>query len=550
MSTKSLLINFSGYPNEPYSFVPDNGLANLAACLIKANHSTIIWDYSKVDIINNLFPYQYNKLYQDALIKITSNLKSGDNLSGKDLYEFHKLEDEIDAFQHEKMNEIAIELSSYIGKNSIDFVGMKLWTGLGFYGAMIIAKQIKKDHPNIPIFGGGPHVDWFKEMIYKVTDVFDALVYGDGEEVIVKLAEHVQGKTKLKDIPNLIYRENGSILTNPVKWIENPDELPMPVYDEDVYPAMKGDQKVKVFLVDESRGCPNSCSFCIHSRKDKKKWVTRDANKFVDQIEYLSKKYKARAFRFAGTNTPPSFMKSIAQEILKRNLSIIYSSFMHVRGVSKDFFELLKKSGCSALAFGVESGSQRILNECMDKKVSVEQIKSAVILCKQAGIKTVVSLIVPAPMETAVTQEETMQLLLELKPDSTVVFFPTLILGTRWEREYEKYGFTIKNREDVFKIAMTHRVNHLCPPLLWRDLSGYSLDGKTFKELGAETSRFVQKLKNSGLVTQLFDSTLLIADYARIPPGELANQTHSFLSTGDYAAMGKLISSINSCMVN
>jgi radical SAM superfamily enzyme YgiQ (UPF0313 family) len=78
-----------------------------------------------------------------------------------------------------------------IRSNKIDFVGLKLWNGDGFVASQIIAECIKKNFPDMPIFAGGPHVDIFLENIYKITDAFDCLVYGEGEETIVMLAEYV-----------------------------------------------------------------------------------------------------------------------------------------------------------------------------------------------------------------------------------------------------------------------------------------------------------------------------------------------------------------------
>jgi radical SAM superfamily enzyme YgiQ (UPF0313 family) len=73
----------------------------------------------------------------------------------------------------------------------------------------------------VKVFGGGPHVDWFHEMIYDVTDVFDVLAYGEGEETIVLLAGYIEGRKKLEEIPNLIFRKEGKIITTTEKRIED-----------------------------------------------------------------------------------------------------------------------------------------------------------------------------------------------------------------------------------------------------------------------------------------------------------------------------------------
>jgi len=378
MSTNSILINYIGYPNELFNLSPDNGLATLAACLMEKGHKTTILDYSTVDTIKRLFPYQYEDKMKSLVGKIMLQKKQGIEPDKSDLDSFYKLNEEINEYQKQKVLEIAEEINQFISKNRINFVGFKLWTGAGFDGSMIIAKEIKRKNPKIPIFAGGPHIDWFNEMVFDVTDVFDALAYGEGEETIVGLAEYVEQKAKLCDIPNLIYRENGKITTTLMKRIEDLNKIPAPNYDEDVYPAMGNNQKIKIALIEESRGCPNHCSFCIHFVKSGRKYRTMDPKIVVDRIEVQTNKYGMKAFRFAGSNPPHWLAKDISDEILKRKLKIIFSAFAHIRGIKKDYFEALRRSGCCALGFGIESGSSKILRESMNKRFTKEHIKETI----------------------------------------------------------------------------------------------------------------------------------------------------------------------------
>ena len=229
MFTKSLLINYAGFPNEPRLLVPDNGLANLAAALIQKGHSTTILDYATVDMIEKLFPYEYKEQLDDITKRIMVNQKQGLSPNQKDLDEFHGLDEKIENLQRKKVQEIATEISSIVRKKNIDFVGFKLWMGDGFEGSIMIAEQLKKDYPRLPIFAGGPHVDWFREKIFDVCDAFDAIAYGDGEEVITMLADYVSDKIKLEDIPNLIYRKNNGFVTTQKKLVEDLNNLPLPI---------------------------------------------------------------------------------------------------------------------------------------------------------------------------------------------------------------------------------------------------------------------------------------------------------------------------------
>lgn len=545
MATKSLLINFAGYPNEPFNFMPDNGLANLAGALIKENHEVKIWDCSTVDLVQKMFPYQYINEYQTLAQKIVQSVSADSKPASRDLDRFYGIGKEIEAYQNKKVKEIGDEISRFVKKHNFDFIGFKLWTGAGFEGSMIIAEELRKNNPKLPIFAGGPHVDWFHERIFDVTNIFDVLVYGEGEETITLLADYVAGKAVLKDIPNLIYKENDKIITTPMKRVNDLNKLAMPVYDDNVYLAMKNNRKINIFLIDESRGCPNDCNFCIHPIKSGKRWRLVDAQKFVDRIETLIQKYGVHGFRFAGSNPPPNLRKNIAQELIKRDIPIVYSSFAHVGNTTEKEFEQLKKSGCCALAFGVESGSQQILSGSLNKKTKVEQIETTFERCKKAGIYAIASIIIPAPGETEATKNETMNLLLKIKPDSTAVCFPIIILGTTWERNIDKYGFKINKPKEFFERVMTYKTNSLCPPPLWPPMDDLCLDGKSFKELGRETAKFAGLLIKNNFTTQLFDQIFLIAEFSGMSPKEFGDKTHSCLSAGDYETLHKMASEIN-----
>ena len=196
MATKSLLINFAGYPVSPRMLVPDNGLASLAGALIEKGHQTIILDYSTVDIVKRLFPHEYKNELNGIITKIMKASKEGNSAQSKDIDAFHVLDNKINEYEKKQVKGIADEISKCIEEYNIDFVGMKLWIGDGFDGSVVIAEELKRLKPNIPVFGGGPHVDWFRDKILEISDAFDLLVYGEGEEVITMLADYVEKRKK------------------------------------------------------------------------------------------------------------------------------------------------------------------------------------------------------------------------------------------------------------------------------------------------------------------------------------------------------------------
>ena len=538
MATKSLLISYAGYPFAPNSFIPDNGLANLASSLINAGHATKILDFNTPDLVERLYPTRLSQ----SVAPIMENLINGHAPSVKEIAKLWLTDKKLNRHRKTEASLIGKELVEIVMKGKIDFVGLKLWHGDGFTGSLRIARELKRVKPELFVFGGGPHVDVFREYVYTATRDFDALVYGEGEETIVMLAEYAKGKRKLQEIPNLIFKSGGGTIVTPMKRIENLDALPYPVYDEDVYPAMKENQKIKMIVLDESRGCNNSCYFCIHPLKSGNLRV-KTAKRVVDEMAEIKKKYGIGVFRYAGSNTPLKLTNEIASEILERNLKVEYTTFGHVRGITPGIFRLLKSSGCFGIFFGVESGSQRILDKSINKGVRVEQVRKAIEYAKDAGLFTAASIIFPCPGETEETQKETINLLSETMPDSAPIQFPVIAPGTEWFKNPGRFGFEF-NEKAFLKKTMGYKIKLSFPPRFWKPFP-YKINGKNYRQYAEELEKFIERVESIGIRTGISDEIALLAKYAHISPCEYRDQNRANFLTGNFESIHRQVSKIN-----
>ena len=539
MATKSLLISYAGYPLSPTSFLPDNGLANLASALIGRGHTTRILDFNTPQLVKRLYPSSFSQSIKPVMQKFMN----GETLSVREILKLWVMEKKLHRYQDMQASLIGKELVETVEKEGADFVGLKLWNGDGFTGSLRIAHELKNAYPKLPLFAGGPHVDIFREHIYTATRDFDALVYGEGEETIVMLAQYVEGKRKLQEIPNLIFKKGGRTVTTAMRRIEDLDTLPYPIYDEGIYPAMGGNEKkMKMIVLDESRGCNNSCYFCIHPLKSGRLRV-KTAQRVVDEMIAIKDKYGIAVFRYAGSNTPLKLMDGVAREILRRRLKVEYTTFAHVRGVSLEVFKLLKSSGCFGVFLGIESGSQRILDKGMNKGVKVEQIKKAILYAKEAGLFTAGSIIFPAPGETKATQQQTLDLLSEARPDSAPIQFPLIVPGTEWFSKPEIFGFQF-NKNIFHQKAMNYKIKFMFPPRFWKPFP-YKVNGKRFKKYAQELEEFMEKVEELGITTTISDEMALLAKYAGVTPRGFRDLNRLQFLTGNYEGIKKLVREIN-----
>ena len=144
-----------------------------------------------------------------------------------------------------------------------------------------------------------------------------------------------------------------------------------------------------------SRGCPYRCGFCYNSTFHKRKYRYKSADRVISEMEYLIKKYKVSRFSFGyedeffvNIERAYKILKFINNKGLKiSGLSCRFDTFDRAYNkFGSDFVNVLKKSVDGYLAFGAESGSQRLLDEIIQKDITVEQIFRTIEVLKKAGI--------------------------------------------------------------------------------------------------------------------------------------------------------------------
>ena len=524
--------------------MPDNGLANLAGSLLSHGHHTTIWDFATVSSIGQLYPYCFHDSLERLRQEVGQYFRQQQKIPPALLREYAALLQEIEAFQEQRLQKIAGRIIRHCRQQQIDFIGFKLWTGAGLAGSIAIAASIKKQWPSLPIIAGGPHLDYFQQRTFELTDAFDILVYGEGEKIIVNLADYfVNGDPTLAQIPNLIYRRaDGTIQSNPQQSPQDLEQLAPPCYDPEVYPAMHGDDKIHLFLLDESRGCPMTAIFCIHPTKSGRRRLL-SPQRFVDNLQYLVKRYHGHGFRLAGSNPPAHLRNQIAAEIIRRRLNVRYTAFAHTRDAQQQNFELLRKSGCLCLAYGIESGSQQILDFSINKRCQVETMQRAVIACGASGIHPIISLIVPAPGDNEQTMAQTFRFCLETRPFAINVFPPFVMPNTTWAKKHDQ--FNIHYDPDYWRMIMTFRNNPFGPPQLWSTPVPISIDARSFAEVAAISLAFQRRLRESGFMVGALDQLDLISSYTKQTIAAVKNDCHRWILSGAEDRLRQFVATIN-----
>ncbi len=300
-----------------------------------------------------------------------------------------------------------------------------------------IAAQLKKQL-NVPTIIGGCHVTALPKRTLAEFPAFDYGVYGEGEKTVIELLKFLQQGTTLdlRTVKGLVFRKGQDILVNqprPFLTSEELDALPYPAFHQyyNGNPrALAG--KHSYYTMFTSRGCPFNCAFCM--RVLGKKVRRRSAQNICDEIEYAISTYGAHTFNFSDEVFlfDSQETRALLQLMIERNFPerIRWVGQARANLVNPELIALAKKTGCYRLGLGVESGDDEILKS-IDKGITVEQVKRAVRIIKQAGISVGTFFILGHPNETKQTIRKTVDLAVELNTDTIAVGIMAPYPGTK-----------------------------------------------------------------------------------------------------------------------
>jgi len=334
-------------------------------------------------------------------------------------------------------------LQSVLNDFSPHMVGITCVT-MTFDHAIQVIKDVKSIDPHILTVMGGPHATFCDRETLEAFPELDMIVLGEGEETIVELAREAEKGHEWTKIEGLVYR-NGSEIVNTGfrRPIADVDSLPIPA--RHLIPLGRYRALSMPISMTTSRGCPFKCIFCVGRKMVGPKVRYRNPQAVVDEMAYLN------TLNFQQINIADDLFTAnkehclaVCNEIIDRNLKIEWTSFGRVDTVSREVLGKMKEAGCHAISFGVESANAEIL-KTIRKGITIEQVISAVKMCKDAGIMAHISFILGLPGETPETLKETVEFGEKLKELGAYHGFHLLapFPGTEVRRESDKYGIKI-----------------------------------------------------------------------------------------------------------
>jgi anaerobic magnesium-protoporphyrin IX monomethyl ester cyclase len=308
------------------------------------------------------------------------------------------------------------EFKSELGKRQPNIVGITSTT-LTYKSGLQIARIAKEVCPNCLAVIGGPHVTFWDDKALQECPSLDVIVRREGEYTLLELVQKVEAAKSFSDVLGITYRKDGKIMRNPDRpYIENLDELPFPA--RHLWPMERLREYEDILYLAASRGCVFWCEFCATVRMHGRKFRMRSPKNIVDELEFLHKTYSVDKFTFcddAFTVDQPRTAE-ICEEIRNRKLEIKWNCGTRVDMVTRELLLKMREAGCSSVWFGVESGSQQVL-DAMRKGISTEQTMRTFNWIREVGLKPVPNVILGFPGETKETAWETIKFVEKISPD-------------------------------------------------------------------------------------------------------------------------------------
>lgn len=317
-------------------------------------------------------------------------------------------------------------------------------------------EKVKKKFPEKIIILGGIGPTEVAEEIINKFDFIDFVIKGCGILPLpVLIKKIIRGEKVFTDVDGLVYRNGKNIKSNGYNsfYLKSviPENIP--------YHRLKNIGSYDKFFIFTSFGCPYKCTYCQIPCLSKKGVLYKDINKVIEEITLIKKIKKNGKLTI--------FIKDEAfiinrERVIKfcnllkaKKLNVRWRCYGRVDRIDRELLEIMSKSGCESIFFGVESGSNKILKK-IKKGFTVEKVIEMLLLSKQYIKQIIASFIFLYPFETIEDFRKTLYLkaYLESQKIETQLNQLTPIKNSELYLEYKKNLNLFYKKRSTFHLSL------------------------------------------------------------------------------------------------
>lgn len=315
------------------------------------------------------------------------------------------------------------QIIEIVKKDEPDLIGLTALTPM-YEAVKELSSALKRELPLAKIIIGGAHATALpKDTLLDIKEA-NYICVGEGENTIVDLADCLSGEKSISQVDGLVYRdENNQIIFNKPRQFEmNLDKFPsparhlLPMNDYRLTVSRtKGTNYCPTLIV--ARGCPFKCSFCSHPFG--RTFRHHSVERIISELDRLDSQYQINQVNFEADTLTASkdFILSLCQALIDRgfNRRIKWTCESRVSAVDETVLRAMKEAGCWQISYGVESGTQRLL-DLINKGATLQQIRDIFAITKKIGISIRAFFILGLPTETIEETWKTINFAKELDP--------------------------------------------------------------------------------------------------------------------------------------
>ncbi|MFA5118707.1 MAG: radical SAM protein [Candidatus Omnitrophota bacterium] len=344
-----------------------------------------------------------------------------------------------------------------------DVLGIPCLSGSRFL-TLALAREAKAYNPRIRVILGGHHATYLRQQILGAYPFVDYVVKGEGEVSLKELLDHIRlEKNVFEAIPGISLRDHrGQFLDGPVRGsIVDLDRLPFPCYDDIC--LRRG--FLPRFSILTSRGCLFHCTFCSATAFYGYQRRFRSVKSVVAELSYLKQNFKVKRITFNDDLLTANMRHSceLFEAIACEDFGFEFEVQTHYNFLDKKLLRLMKAAGVVHLAFGLESGSARILKK-VNRNLPSAESKSALKETARLGIMTCANVIVGWPQRDWQSLIETARQLCELNPYYFRTYLLVILPGSALYEESKKKGII---REEFWLKKPVYPVYGIMESGLW-----------------------------------------------------------------------------------
>ena len=315
--------------------------------------------------------------------------------------------------------------------------------------------------PEIKIILGGDLASALPQLLIDNLPI-DFVAVGEAEETMVELSDTLTKGGELSQVKGLYFRDNSDnvVATSTRSRLKNMDQLPFPPWDHfpmdiylhDQHPDLvysSDDDGSGLISIMAGRGCPYNCIYCDHTIKGNRPRY-RPVESVIDEIKTLLAKYgnKIKTFYFWDDILiwDRDWIFEFCESLHREKIEISWTCNAHVNKIEPRLMSRMRDAGCVNVRFGIESGSQKILDS-LHKGVKVENALEALRVCIDAGLNLTVYIMVGMTGENHESIQKTIHFFKRLIRPYCVhqikrihFFMLTPFVGTRLFEKVKKDG--------------------------------------------------------------------------------------------------------------